>query len=44
MESRNPMDTPLARSQKKEDFTLGEEVEATIYKKLMGSLMYLVNT
>ena len=44
MESRKPMDTPLAGSWRKLDATLGEEVEAIIYRKLEGSLMYLVNT
>lgn len=35
MESSKPMETPLAGNKRKED--------ATIYSKLVGSLMYLVN-
>eukprot|EP00253_Pinus_taeda_P027804 PITA_27804 len=44
MESSKPMETPLATSLRKEDATSSEEVEATIYRQLAGSLMYLVNT
>eukprot|EP00253_Pinus_taeda_P014687 PITA_14687 len=44
VESSKPMDTPLAGNWRKEDATLGEEVEATIYRQVVGSLMYLVNT
>ena len=44
MESTKPMETPLATFWRKEDATSGEEVEATIYRQLVGSLMYLVNT
>eukprot|EP00253_Pinus_taeda_P022324 PITA_22324 len=44
MGSSKPMETPLARNWRKEDATSSEVVEATIYKKLVGSLMYLVNT
>lgn len=44
MDSNNPMETPLERNWKKEDVTLGEVVEADIYRQLVGSLMYLVNT
>eukprot|EP00253_Pinus_taeda_P031951 PITA_31951 len=44
MKSNKPMETPLARNWRKEDATSGEVVEATIYKKLVGSLMYIVNT
>ncbi len=36
MESRKTMETPLASNWRKED--------ATIYRKLVGSLMYLVTT
>lgn len=32
VESRKPMDTPLACIWRKDDTTLGEEVEATIYR------------
>ena len=44
MESSKPMETPLVDNYRKEDATLGEVVEATAYRKLVGSLMYLVNT
>jgi hypothetical protein len=40
MGSDKPMDTPLG-NWRKEDATSGEEVEATIYMYLVGSLMYL---
>jgi len=43
MESNKPMDTSLVGNWRKEDATLGEEVEATIYRKFVVSLM-LVNT
>ena len=42
MERSKPMETPLAGNLRKEDATLGEVVEDT--RKLVGSLMYLVNT
>ena len=44
MESLKPMDTPLPGNWRKEDATFGEVVDATIYRQLVGSLMYLVNT
>jgi len=44
MESSKPMETPLASNWRKEDATSREVVEATMYRKLVGSLMYLVNT
>ena len=44
MERSKPMETPLPRNWRKEDATSGELVEAKIYRKLVGSLMYLVNT
>eukprot|EP00253_Pinus_taeda_P027880 PITA_27880 len=44
MENDKPMETPLADNWRKEDATSGEVVEATIYRHLGGSLMYLVNT
>ena len=44
MESSKPMETPLAGNWRKEDATSGEVVEATIYRQLVGSLIYLVNT
>ena len=44
MEGNKPMETPLAGNWGKEDATLGEVMDATVYRKLVGSLMYLVNT
>eukprot|EP00253_Pinus_taeda_P020877 PITA_20877 len=44
MEMCKPMEIPLAGNWRKEDATLGEVVVATVYRQLMGSLMYLVNT
>jgi hypothetical protein len=44
MEGCKPMDTPLPRNCEKEDATCGEVVDATFYRQLVGSLMYLVNT
>ena len=38
------MDTPLLGNWRKEDATLAEVVDATVYQQLVGSLMYLVNT
>eukprot|EP00253_Pinus_taeda_P026183 PITA_26183 len=39
-----PVDTPLPGGWRKEDATSAEVVDATIYRQLVGSLMYLVNT
>jgi hypothetical protein len=44
MEGCKPMDTPLPGNWRKEDATYGEVVDATVYRQLVGSLMYLVNT
>jgi len=44
MERNKSMETPLVGNWRKEDATSGEVVDATIYRKLVGSLMYLVNT
>eukprot|EP00253_Pinus_taeda_P012022 PITA_12022 len=44
MEKCKPMKTPLAGKWRKEDATSGELVEAIVYRQLVGSLMYLVNT
>ena len=44
MEGNKPMDNPLVGNWTKEDATSGEVVDATVYKKLVGSLMYLVKT
>ena len=38
------MDTPLPGNWRKEDATLVEVVDATVYRHLVGLLMYLVNT
>lgn len=38
------METPLASNWRKEDATSSEEVDAIVYWKLLGSLMFLVNT
>jgi len=43
-ERNKPMETPLACNWRKEDVNSSEVVEATIYRKLVSSLMYLVNT
>eukprot|EP00253_Pinus_taeda_P033096 PITA_33096 len=44
MEKCKPMQTPLAGNWRKEAATSGEVVAATVYRQLVGSLMYLVNT
>ena len=44
MEGKKPMETHFARNWRKEDATSGEVVDATVYRQLVGSLMYLVNT
>ena len=44
MEGCKPMDTSLPKNWRKEDATSGEVVDATIYRQLVGSLMYLVYT
>ena len=44
MARRKPMETPLAGNWRKEDTTSGEVMEATIYRQLVGLLIYLVNT
>ena len=44
MHGCKPVDTPLPVVWRKEDATLAEVVDATIYRQLVGSLMYLVNT
>eukprot|EP00253_Pinus_taeda_P018717 PITA_18717 len=44
MHDCKPVDTPLPGGWRKEDATSGEEVDATVYRQLVGSLMYLVNT
>ena len=44
MEKCKPMQTPLAGNWRKEGATSREVVEATAYRQLVGSLMYLMNT
>ena len=44
MESSKPMETPLIGNWRKEDANSREVVEATSYRKLVGSLIYLVIT
>ena len=44
MERSKLMETPLVGNWRKKDATLGEVVEATVYRQLVGSLMYLVKT
>ena len=44
MQGCKPVDTPLLGGWRKEDATSAEEVDATVYRQLVGSLMYLVNT
>jgi len=44
VEKCKPMQTPLTGNWRKEDGTSREVVEATVYRQLVGSLMYLVNT
>eukprot|EP00253_Pinus_taeda_P009800 PITA_09800 len=44
MESSKPMETPLEGNWRKEDVTSGDLVEATIYRQLVVSLMYFMNT
>eukprot|EP00253_Pinus_taeda_P003311 PITA_03311 len=39
MESSKPMENPLVGNWRKEDATLGEVVEASVYRKHVGSLM-----
>ena len=44
MEGYKPMDTPILGNQRKEDATSGEAMDTTVYRQLVGSLIYLVNT
>ena len=44
MEKCKPMQTSLAGNWRKDDVTSGEVVEATVYRQLVGSLMYLMTT
>ena len=44
MESSKPMETPIVGNWRKEVAVSREVVEATLYRQLVGSLMYLMNT
>eukprot|EP00253_Pinus_taeda_P016908 PITA_16908 len=44
MERIKPMEIPLDGNWRKEDATLGEVMDATVYRQLVGSLMYLGRT
>ena len=44
MQGCKPIDTPPPGNWRKEDATSAEVVDATVYRQLVGSLMYLVNT
>jgi hypothetical protein len=44
MDGCKPMDTPHPENWRKEDATSGEVVDAIVYRRQVGSLMYLVNT
>eukprot|EP00253_Pinus_taeda_P019764 PITA_19764 len=44
MHGCKPVDTPLPGGWRKEDATSAEVMDATVYRQLVGSLMYLVNT
>ena len=44
MEDCRPMATPMITNWKKIDSSEDDEVGPTLYKQLIGSLMYLVNT
>ena len=44
MHGCKPIETPLPGGWRKEDATSAEVVDATVYRQLVGSLMYLVNT
>jgi hypothetical protein len=44
MQDCRPMSTPMVTNWKKIDASKSEVVDPTLYKQLIGSLMYLVNT
>eukprot|EP00253_Pinus_taeda_P007181 PITA_07181 len=44
MHGCKPVDTPLPGGWRKEDATSAKVVDATVYRQLVGLLMYLVNT
>ena len=43
MQGCKPIDTPLPGGWRKEDATSAGVVDVTVYRQLVGSLMYLVN-
>ena len=44
MEDCKPMATPMITNWKKIDASEDKDVDPTLYRQLIGSLMYLVNT
>eukprot|EP00253_Pinus_taeda_P009689 PITA_09689 len=44
MGDRRPMATPMITNRKKIDASEDKDVDPTLYRQLIGSLMYLVNT
>jgi hypothetical protein len=44
MQGCRPMSTPMVTNWKKIDASISEVLDPTLYKQLIGSLMYLVNT
>ena len=44
MQGCKPIDKSLPGNWRKEDATSAEVVDATVYRQLVGSLMYLVDT
>jgi hypothetical protein len=44
MQDCRPMSTPMVTNWKKIDASRSEAVDPTLYRQLIGSLMYLVNT
>ena len=44
MQGCKPINTPLPGGWRKEDATSTKVVDTTVYRQLVGSLMYLVNT
>ena len=44
MEDCRPMTTPMITNWKKIDMSVDDEADPILYRQLIGSLMYLVNT